>query len=471
MKTTTKISTRHAMALRNEHAISDQAIARVGLFSDGDEIVLPCRSLHGTVIGLRRRDPEGRWRSEGLGPSPAPLVFTNDGEVEFLTWAQDEDGLLALLSAGVSAVALLPGTDGADTAKAFVGLLGSNNRPVENVARFKRHVLAFDNTGAGRALRDAMSIRLKRDHCWFVTFDGEHRSVGAVLESAGRDGVDAMLAGARPIVPDQLVKFSDIPRSTSVSFSTGSSALDPHLKLSLPEVMVVSGTPNAGKSQWVLWLAANLARTQGIVSAIIQFEDDVDRHRDDLERYAKAWTSGTGHVVTLPPDEWMDRYFVTIAPPEAADETEDKTLKWLLDRIEEAAVRHGCRCVILDPWNEVEHAFGVNETESTYTGSALRQIKALARRFQLLIIIVAHPSKSAGLKTDPTDLSLYDIAGSAHWANKSDHGVMIHRQANTDVTSVNVVKCRDYRKRGRPGIVNMRLDPKSATFVPVEDMP
>ena len=61
-------------------------------------------------------------------------------------------------------------------------------------------------------------------------------------------------------------------------------------------------------------------------------------------------------------------------------------------------------------------------------------------------------------------MTLYDIAGSAHWDNKPDHGMLIYRPKGSDETIVNIAKCRDFRKRGQPGTVRMRFDPRTATF-------
>ena len=79
-------------------------------------------------------------------------------------------------------------------------------------------------------------------------------------------------------------------------------------------------------------------------------------------------------------------------------------------------------------------------------------------------MIVTHPSKAGGLKTTTEEMSLYDIAGSAHWANKPDHGILIFRHRGSDETTINVAKCRDYRKRGIPGSVRMKFNPRNATF-------
>ena len=473
MGETTGLTEAHARWLEGR-GIPCELAAETGLYSNGSNLAFPYRGLDGNLLFVKWRGPDKRFWIEPAGQPPVPWLLHRpiDASSNTLIWTEGEIDALSLMAAGAPCVVSVP--SGAPSKpgegiiipvqdKAFAYLwVGQRLRP--ELDRFERHVLAVDDDGPGRVLRDELAIRLGRKTCWFVTYPAGCKDANDVLCKHGLEGVQQLLDSARPIVPDQLVRFSDIPRSSSVSLSSGWAGLDPHLMISIPEVMVISGPPNHGKSQFVLALVANLARIHEMPGAIIQFEDDVDRHRDDLGRYARAWTSSNGKSITMAPDAWIDRYFVTIQPPEEIEDAEEKTLDWLKDRIHEAATRHGCKWVLIDPWNEFEHFWGTNETETAYTGKALRQIRALSRKYQILVIIVTHPSKAGGLKTNMAEMSLYDISGSAHWNNKPDHGILIYRPPGSDETVVNIAKCRNFRKRGMPGIVRMRFDPRTATF-------
>jgi twinkle protein len=49
----------------------------------------------------------------------------------------------------------------------------------------------------------------------------------------------------------------------------------------------------------------------------------------------------------------------------------------------------------------------------------------MARRFQLAIIVVAHPTRESGKNATVKDASLYDISGGAAWNNKADIGIVV----------------------------------------------
>ena len=185
------------------------------------------------------------------------------------------------------------------------------------------------------------------------------------------------------MVPNKLVRFSEIPPEVeSQRFTSGWSEFDRHLIIWFGILVVVTGTPGHGKSQWVIALCANLARIHGLRGAILQFEDNPNRNRTDLLAYARAWRGNHAHGIDCDPEEWVDRMFHTIAPTTSVDD-EDYTLEWVGTAIEEAATRHGCKWLIIDPWNEIEHLWGLSETETTYTVKALKHLKALARKYKI----------------------------------------------------------------------------------------
>jgi twinkle protein len=166
-------------------------------------------------------------------------------------------------------------------------------------------------------------------------------------------------------------------------------------------------------------------------------------------------------------DAWIEQHFVFIAPDAAAgDEEEDITdVDWIIERAAAAVIRHGIRVLMIDPWNEIEHTRRREENQSEYVGRAIRALKRFGRRFDVLVIVVAHPTKE-GAKKRPEDLSLYDVSDSAHFANKTDIGVIVSRVPGeqNNVTLINVRKVRYQPETGRPGQLVISFDEEHRTF-------
>lgn len=351
-------------------------------------------------------------------------------------------------------------------------------RPRGGLAQAKKIILCTDGDRAGLVLRDELADRLGRGRCWYVTYPADVvpelgrpcKDANEVLKHFGRERLAAMIEGADPLVPSRLVAFSKIPqRAAQDRLSSGWTGLDDHFRIIAPQLIVVTGKPNAGKSTWVLALVSNLARLYGLKCALLQFEDNPERNRTDLLRYAQVWTNnGKAGIYGQTPEEWVDRLFVTIAPSDAIDDEDDFDLPWLKQAIEEAVLRHGCSIVVIDPWNEVEHMWSRQDTEATYLNRAVRQLKRLSRRYGIVLIIVTHPTKAGGQIADVEDVSLNEISGGATWNNKADLGVIVWADdVSVSRRRIKVAKSKDFLRMGRPGIVEMEFNQDSKIYTVV----
>src|SRR3546814_13516349 len=93
------------------------------------------------------------------------------------------------------------------------------------------------------------------------------------------------------------------------------------------------------------------------------------------------------------------------------DEELELDIDAFLETARISVIRDGARLIILDPWNELEHKRGRDETTTEYIGRAIRKVKAFAKRYNVAFWIVAHPTKpQKGTNQIP---SLYDEIGRA----------------------------------------------------------
>jgi twinkle protein len=102
----------------------------------------------------------------------------------------------------------------------------------------------------------------------------------------------------------------------------------------------------------------------------------------------------------------------------------------------------------------------MNETE--YVSQILGRVRRFAENHGVHVWFVAHPSimRREGKADSPLPLpTLYDISGSANWANKADLGVVVHRDPGADPyrTEIHVRKVR-FKSVGKVGAVALRWD-------------
>jgi twinkle protein len=265
---------------------------------------------------------------------------------------------------------------------------------------------------------------------------------------------------AKPYPVKGLYKLSEYPNvGEPVTYETGFINLNPHLCLWRGEFMVITGIPSHGKSRFALELLASLARCHKHRSAIASFEMRIAPYVRDVLR--ECFIGKAAKDLTLSDkrsaDAWIEEMFVFI-DQDPREESEEATVEWLIDRGGDALVRYGIDWLLLDPFNQIEHKRERGESEPDYQGRVIRSLKRFARSYDCGVIVVAHPTKDVKLPNgEIRQPTLYDIAGSAHWFNAADHGVIICGDTKSDVREVVVEKSR-YRSAGAPGSAWLKLE-------------
>lgn len=94
---------------------------------------------------------------------------------------------------------------------------------------------------------------------------------------------------------------------------------------------------------------------------------------------------------------------------------------------------------MIDPYNELDHQRPVHMTETEYVSQMLTRIKRFAQHNDVHVWFVAHPRQLQGWRGEPPNL--YDISGSAHFINKADNGVVIHRNRDAEQGPLNQACC------------------------------
>jgi twinkle protein len=499
---TTTLSERHMEWLAIDRGIDPEIAVRMGIYSvargaDGEAVASAKGNViafpfwrRGTEVATKYRTADKRmWQRKGgekrffngdilddpaLADGRGALVIT-EGEID----------ALSALTAGYPWSVSVP--DGAPPARDAKGNLivvpeGADDIVPEEDVKFgyiaadwealvkvQRIVIAVDADEPGERLAAELVRRLGRIRCSRARFPDGCKDLNEVLLKHGSRAVLDSINGAQPYPVSGLYAIDDLPAEPPLDpVTTGWSRLDDKLRVYRPCLMVVSGFANAGKSTWTTQLVANLAVLHGWPCAVASFEMRHGEVVTALERCAAEGLMQHRNVrfrveAMVAARRLVRSYFTLIAPAPGSDEETD--IDWLLERATAAVIRHGSKVLVLDPWNEVEHRRGRDETGSEYTGRMLRKLKRWAAQMEVLVILVVHPTKAAAQK-EAADLTLYDVADSAHFANKADLGVMIARLGKTEdsLTGINVVKVRYQPDAGHPGSAELVYDRAERVF-------
>lgn len=241
---------------------------------------------------------------------------------------------------------------------------------------------------------------------------------------------------------------------------TGWAAVDRFYTVRPGEWTLVTGIPGHGKSEFLDALTLNLAARHGWRFAIFSPENQpFSLHLAKLaEKYVgKPFNPGPTERMTRSDFDiaatWLDRHYTFILP-------EAPSIDAILAVAKALVLRKGIRGLVIDPWNEIEHARTSAQTETEYISLALSRIRQFARAHGVHVWLVAHPAKlfkeASGRYPVPTP---YDVSGSAHWRNKADCCLAIWRDqmADTRTVEIHVQKVR-HKITGRVGKTELSYD-------------
>jgi twinkle protein len=244
--------------------------------------------------------------------------------------------------------------------------------------------------------------------------------------------------------------------------STGWPCLDELMTIRTGELSVVTGIPNSGKSEFIDALAVNLVSRYGWRFALCSFENPPPEHIAKLveKDLGLPFWDGPRRRMTeaelRQAMEWVSDHFYLIRFDDEAP-----TIDAILAKARAAVMRHGIRGLVIDPYNEIEHHRPANVSETEYVSQLLGKVKRFAQTNEVHVWFVAHPAK---MQRDGNSLpppTLYDISGSANWANKADLGVVVHRDPAKDATrtrtDIYVRKVR-FKSVGKIGVASLQYE-------------
>lgn len=209
---------------------------------------------------------------------------------------------------------------------------------------------------------------------------------------------------------------------TKKGLSTGFDDIDPLIKLAKGYMMIVSGYPSSGKSEFIDAVLVNMSLMYKW--RVLYFSPEnhpIEEHMCKLaEKFIgkkmRQFTAGEFKACM----DYLQQYYTWI-------DLEEPDLDSLVKLAKEENKTRGIDCFVIDPWNAVTHSRGTAMIHE-YLSNALSKIIRLARTEKILVIIIAHPKAPVMDKTGKIEMpNLYSISDGAMWRNKADYGIICHR--------------------------------------------
>ena len=401
----------------------------------------------------------------------AEKVFYNIDSIvgyEYCILVEGEMDVLAMHEAGISNVISVP--NGAT--------LNTNNLDyldacIDYFEDKEKIILATDSDEAGVALQTELIRRLGSEVCFLATFD-DCKDANEYLIKHGPEKLVSRITNAKPVPLENVTTFRDIEDEITdfvrngfkPGFQIGLSNFDNIFSTYTGQFITVTGIPSSGKSDFVDRMVVGYNRNYEWKTAFASPENQPTYlHAHKLMR--KCW-GGMPTAADIYSDRWnqiadhCNTNFFHI-------DMERYTLEAVLKKGAELVKRKGIKCLVIDPFNKVRSNDQSGDV-NVYTLEYLQKIETFAKKYDVLVIVVAHPTKmykdANGKIEEPT---MYNIKGGGEWYDASYQGLLVHRDYEAKTVKCKVLKVK-FQNLGENGAeAHFKWQPDSGDYLSIDN--
>ncbi len=417
------------------------------------------------LINIKYRDARKNFK---LYKGAEKIFYNIDNIVgyEYCIIVEGEMDALSIYEAGIPNVISVP--NGAT--------LNSNNLDyldncIDYFSDKEKIIIAVDQDEPGLALRAELIRRLGAEICYIADFN-DCKDANEYLLKYGKEKLVQCITKAKPVPLENVTTLNDIEGEITdfvengfkKGFQVGLENFDEIFSTYTGQFITVTGIPSSGKSDFVDQMVIGYNSNYGWKTAFASPENAptfLHAHKlmrkvwQDMPRKSDIggakWKSIAGHV--------NDNFFFI--------DMERYTLESVLKKGAELVKRKGIKCLVIDPFNKIRDIDAKTEDVNRYTMEYLTKIEIFAKKYDVLVIIVAHPTKmykdGNGKIEEPT---MYNIKGGGEWYDASYHGLLVHRDYENKTVKAKVLKVK-FQNLGENGAeAYFKWEPKSGCFIP-----
>lgn len=312
--------------------------------------------------------------------------------------------------------------------------------------------IAVDGDNAGQLLQQELIRRLGAERCRLVHFGPECKDANEHLIRYGAESLLITLAQAEEVPLEGVFTAADCLDNLRSLFEnglqrgaeTGWSNLDENCTFETRRLLVVTGRPGEGKSEFIDELILRLClRHEWKICFFSPENMPMEYHLAKLSEKltGHSFHPGPGmtealynHVI-----RWLTDNVTHILPDSGS-----YTIDCILEKARQLVHRRGVRIVVVDPLNRIDQQLKPGQTELEYITSLLNKLSRFAIQHKCLVILVAHPRK-VNRNTATGELrrvEMNDINGSANFGNMADFCLDVDRNDDKEIVTVYIDKVR-----------------------------
>ena len=403
----------------------------------------------------------------------AEKVFYNINNIVNHDWCvivEGEMDALSLYEVGITNVISVP--NGATLNRLNLDYL---DNCIEYFDDKQKIILATDSDEAGQNLQQELIRRFGAEVCWLADF-GIHKDANDLLIADGRNALINAIHNSAAVPLENVVTVNDINdeleefihEGFKPGYQVGLDNFDSIFSTYTGQFITVTGVPSSGKSDFVDRMAVGYQMKYGWKTAFASPENKPTfLHAHKLIRKIGGWMPKKDDLGS---DKW-NRCFDVVNDNFYFIEAERYDLDAVLKKGAELVKRKGIKCLVIDPYNKVKMKGAGDLSITDATMEYLAKIEAFAKKYDVLVVIVAHPTKmykkDDGTIDEPT---MYNIKGGGEWYDASYHGLLVHRNYTNNTVKVKVLKVKFQNLGENQAEAHFKWNHASGDYMPVTEI-
>lgn len=334
--------------------------------------------------------------------------------------------------------------------------------------------VAVDNDPKGIALKEELLRRFGRDFCRVIEYPKPCKDINEVLMQYGKGKVKECFENYIELKIDGVQELGDIEYDLDNIFANGMQkgdminvpSIDRILSFKTGMLNVVTGVPSHGKTYMLNYILIRLNIIHNWKIAFFSPEFyPVSLHiaqiletMGGLKFTSENYNQQTYELMK----DYLCRNMFWIDP-------NDTDINSVLERAKYLIRKKGIKALVIDPFNSLTDNTRKNQKQDEYISDFLQKLRWFARKFNIAIFLVMHPTKLNRLDNGLYPVcDLYNCKGASEIFDKADMGLTVWRNEQEDYAELHVTKIK-FRHLGEKGKAAFRFNINNGRYVEIGD--
>ena len=404
--------------------------------------------LNGELINIKFRGPKKSFKLV----SGAEKIFYNLDQIRTEKECIIVEGEFDALSFGEAGLDNVVSVPNGFTAQGNVNLdyLDDYYDYFENKDKI---YIAVDNDEAGLNGQKELIRRLGAEKCYIVNFE-DCKDANEYLIKYGTEKLKNTITTAEEIPLEHIETLKDYEdelddfflNGCPKGYTTGMEKFDDMYSIEDGQFCIVTGTPQAGKSEFVDAICLGYSLKYGFKTAYCSPENKPNKfHSAKLVKKVLGYTpKDIDNSQYKMSKDFVNDYFTHIDYDDGYD------LAKVLKKFSELVKRKGIKVFVIDPFNKVKLK-GASNNINDYTNEYLNEIDIFCKKYQCFIYLVAHPTKMQKEENSDTYkmANAYDIKGGGEFFDMSYHIIALRKVVEYSLVQIKTLKVK-FQHLGEP---------------------